>query len=436
LQASKRTVLLSILILLIVAAAAPFGLAPPVFVLSNLVLGFFFLMDRLRSKPDFEISRVGGEKLSLFADEEIVFEVYNRMNRQLRVDLRDEVPDFHFEVRTPVCRAIIQPHEKVRMAYGIIPRKRGIYEFPAVHARFESRLGLSLVHVRQELPGKYKVYPNLKDLRKYRLMVFGGYLSATGKRIWNQRGSGMEFESLRHYVSGDSFRKINWNATARSPVPIVNQYEVEKNQDVIAILDAGRPMSYEVRGCKKLDLAVNTALILSDIANLTGDKSGLLVFNTEIGTWIGPGKGPEHRLKLMEGLFDVDYTRETSNWQVLFGHVGRVLKKRSILFVFTEFETADEADDLLKCLPFLHGRHLVMVFTMVPENLEALGRSVPKDDSEIFLKTAALEMLEERKLILSRIRKTGVMCVECLPDELGTDVINRYIALKRKNAAM
>ena len=435
-QLSRRTVFASILILLFVGAAAPFGLAPLVFVLLNLVLAIVILLDRLQSRPDFEIRRVGDERLSLFAEEEMALEVYNRSTYPLQIDLRDEVPDFHFEVRSPVISAVIPPHGKAVLAYGLIPKKRGIYDFPAVHARISTRLGLSHSHIRRELPGRFKVYPNLKDLHKYRLMVFGGYLSASGKRIWNQRGSGMEFESLRHYVSGDSYRKINWNATARSNVPIVNQYEVERNQDVIAVIDAGRPMSYEVRGCRKLDLAVNTALILSDIANLTGDKSGLLVFNTEIGTWIAPGKGSAHRLKMMEGLFDVDYTRETSNWKLLFGHVGRHVKKRSILVLFTEFETADEADDLLQCLPFLSGRHLVMIFMMVAEKVEALAQTAPKDDSGIFLKTAALEMLEERHAILSRIRKTGVMCHECLPEELGIDVINRYIALKRRNLAI
>lgn len=406
-----------------------------VFFLYNVLLLILVGVDYWLSKVVFEIERDYEPKLSLFAEEEMGFTVYNKSELPLWIKIKDTLPDFHFNLVTDYAEGEVKPHEKKRLFYLLQPKKRGIYEFTEIYVAYLSRFKLLYRHAAYTLAAEVKVYPNIKDLRKYRLMVFGGYVMRGGKKVWNQRGEGLEFESLREYIYGDAYGKINWQATASMNKPIINQYEIEKNQDIIALIDSGRAMSYEVRGYKKLDLAINTALILSDIANISGDKSGLMVFNTEVQQYVKPASGGVHRNKLLEALYTIDYSRETSHFGAAFAYLTHQQKKRSILFMFTEFETMDEASEYMKVLPQIAKRHLVILFMMVKEKVVELTTSTALEDQALFVKGAALEILGERKKIIASLRRSGIMCIECLPESLTTEVINHYISLKRKNFA-
>lgn len=405
----------------------------PIFIIYNSILLILVLVDFYISKVTFEISRDFDPNLSLYADENIGFVIYNKSNRPLSIRIKDTVPDFRFELLSDTAQGVVMPHEKKRLNYVLKPKKRGIYSFTDLHVAYLSRLKLLYKHITYDMKVEVKVYPNIKDLRKYRLMVFGGYIMRGGKKVWNKRGEGLEFESLREYVYGDAYSKINWKATAGMNKPIVNQYEVEKNQDIIALIDSGRAMSYEVRGYKKLDLAINTALILSDIANLSGDKSGLMVFNMEVQQYVKPGSGGMHRNKLLEALYTIDYSRNASNFGSAFAYLSHQQKKRSLVFMFTEFETMDEAHEYMKVLPQVARQHLVIMFMMIKEKVVSLTNETASTDEALFLKGSALEILEDRKKIIANLRRTGIMCVECLPDTLTTEVINHYIQLKRRH---
>ncbi|PKM93644.1 MAG: hypothetical protein CVU84_14865 [Firmicutes bacterium HGW-Firmicutes-1] len=431
-QPTKRLIFLAALGVIFTGLGALIYLHIFIFFFYNIMLLALILVDYRITKESFEIVRDYDPKLSLFAEEEMGFVVYNKSKYPLALRIKDTIPDFAFELVTDYAIGKVMPHEKERIFYTLNPKKRGIYSFTEIYVAYLSRLKLINKHVVYEMKADIKVYPNIKDLKKYRLMVFGGYIMRGGKKIWNKRGEGMEFESLREYIYGDAYSKINWKATASMNKPIINQFEIEKNQDVIALIDSGRAMSYEVRGYKKLDLAINTALILSDIANSSGDKSGLMVFNTEVQQYVKPATGGQHRNKLLEALYTIDYSRETSNFGEAFTYLTHQHKKRSLIFMFTEFETLDEANEYMKVLPEISKRHLVILFMMTKEKVVDLSSSTAILDEALFLKGAALEILEERKKIIASLKRSGIMCVECLPDSLTTDVINHYIQLKRK----
>lgn len=432
-QPTKRLIGLSAIGIVLTGTGALFYLHIPVFLMYNGILLLLVMTDYFISKASYEITRELEPNLSLFAQESIGFLVYNKSKIPLSIKIRDTLPDFRFNIISDTAQGIVLPHEKKLLTYEIQPRKRGIYTFTDVHVTYLSRLKLLNKFIVYDMKTEVKVYPNLKDLKKYRLMVFGGYIMRGGKKVWNKRGEGLEFESLREYIYGDAYSKINWQATASMNKPIVNQYEVEKNQDIIALIDSGRAMSYEVRGYKKLDLAVNTALILSDIANISGDKSGLMVFNTEVQQYVKPGSGGLHRNKLLEALYTIDYSRDTSDFGGAFAYLSHRQKKRSLIFMFTEFETMDEAQEYIKVLPQVARRHLVILFMMIKEKVAALTDDTATTDEGLFLKGSALEILEDRKKILTSLKRTGIMCVECLPETLTTEVINHYIRLKRKH---
>jgi uncharacterized protein (DUF58 family) len=280
---------------------------------------------------------------------------------------------------------------------------------------------------------EYKVYPNLKNLRKYKLSLTNNRMLKQGQKNLKMLGRGTSFESLREYVTGDEYRKINWKATAREGKPVVNQYEPEKNQHVHMLIDTGRPMSYTVRGYRKLDMVVNTALILSDIVNQNGDQSGLLLFNTEVDNMIMPGKGAVHRNKMLEALYHIDHTNQTSNYEDAFYYFKRKERHRSIMFLFTDFETIEEAENMLRVLPVISKNNLLIIMLIRNESLENIGNLEVKNKEDMFNKGVALELINERKKIISLLNRRGVMCVEVEAEKLEFSTVNKYIQVKNRN---
>ena len=405
-----------------------------VFIIYNLVSFALLIIDYLIS-PDItslEIIRVGENKLSLYEKETLSFEIYNKSNFPLNIELKDELPSFHFEAPDSLMREQVLPMSKSRLQYCTTPTKRGAFSFEGVHVRFEGRLSLCKKAYRLPLIGDYKVYPNMKNLRKYRLGICNNRIFMQGQRNLRMMGRGTSFESLREYIPGDEYRRINWKATARGNKPIVNQYEPEKNQHVYIFLDIGRPMSYTIRGNRKLDLAINTSLVLSDLINQNGDQSALLLFNSKVEGMIMPGKGAGHRNKMLEALYHIEGTRDTANYDEAFFYFKKKERHRSIIFLFTDFDTVEEAEDMLRVLPVIAKNNMIVILLMKNEGLEELGKQKVKNKEEIFTKGVAMDVLEERKRIIHTLNHRGILCIECAAEKLEYTAINKYISIKNR----
>lgn len=406
-----------------------------IFIIYNLMCAVLLLVDYSISKQEEEIfiERVLENKLSIYESEAIAFSVYNKGNRRIYVELKDEIPEFHFKTEDKLMCGTVLPHEKRVFQYFVTPTKRGAFVFKNVHVKYEGRLKLCMKMYKLNLSREYKVYPNLKNLRKYKLSITNNRMLKQGQRNLKMLGRGTSFESLREYVPGDEYRKINWKATAREGKPIVNQYEPEKNQHVHMMIDTGRPMSYTVRGYRKLDLVVNTALILSDIVNQNGDQSGLLLFNTDVESMIMPGKGAAHRNKMLEALYHIDHTNQTSNYEDAFYYFKRKERHRSIVFLFTDFETLEEAENMLRVLPVISKNNLLIIMLIKNESLEEIGRLDVKNKEDMFNKGVALELINERKRIISLLNRRGIMCIEVEAEKLEFSAVNKYIQVKNRN---
>jgi uncharacterized protein (DUF58 family) len=404
------------------------------FIIYNLICAILLIVDYYISPREeaIEIERIGEDSLSIFEREAMAFTVYNKSDFWLNLELKDEMPDLHFKTEEKLMKGKIAPHEKAVLQYYVVPQKRGAFSFDNVHVRYEGRLKLCVKMFKLKLNKEYKVYPNVKNLRKFRLTITNNRLLREGQRNQKMLGKGTAFESLREYIAGDEYRKINWKATARENKPIVNQYEPEKNQHIYIFIDSGRPMSYTVRGNKKLDLAINTALVLSDVVNQNGDKSALLSFNTEVNNMISPGKGAGHRNKLLEALYHIEHTNQTSNYDEAFYHFKRNERHRSVIFLFTDFETVEEAESMLKVLPVISKNNLVVIVLIRNESLENIAEEQIRNTEDLFNKGVALELLEERKRIISLLNRRGVLCVESEAEKLEYTAVNKYIQIKNK----
>lgn len=404
------------------------------FLLYNTVCAALLIWDFRISKDGetLSVERVGEDVLSIYEQEPICFQITNPSHRVLAFELKDETPDFHFAFENRGFSGTLGPNGRQEFSYMVEPTKRGAFTFGNVHIRYTGKLGLCQRAFQLPLTREFRVYPNLKNLRKYRLSLCNNRMFKEARRNLRSMGKGTSFESLREYVAGDDYRKINWAATARGDRPIVNQYEPEKNQHVHILIDTGRPMSYTVKGLRKLDLVVNTSLVLSDIVNQGGDLSGLMLFNEKVQNMIMPAKGADHRNKMLEALYHIEHTNRTSSYEEAFYTLRNRERHRSIVFLFTDFDTPEDAEYILKVMPVISRNHVAVLILIRSEGVEALGASTVDSQDAMFRKGVALELLEERRRIIHLLNRQGVLCMECAPEQLETAAINRYVEIKNR----
>jgi uncharacterized protein (DUF58 family) len=402
-----------------------------VFVGGNILLVFLLLLDFFISpKPALiHVRRESEDKLYFKINNEIKFYIENGSLYYLHIEAVDEIPDRFFITVQKNLSYIVKSGMKQTFTYTVLPGKRGSFLFEHIHLRFRGLLGLCLKYAKIHCPIEYKVYPNVKDLSKYRLLTQRHRLLPQGEKTVRIFGTGDEFESLRAYVEGDDYRKMNWMATARENRLIVNRYQSEKNQPVIVLLDTGRPMSYKAGGYKKLDYAINAALILSDIVNEKGDQSGLLVFDTYVQAYISPGKGAGHKQKLMEILYHVKDSRNTSDYEGVFRAVCDRQKRRSLLFIFTDFEILEEAEELISNMAWLKRRHFPVVVFMENESLEALANQKTYGKKDEILARTARAFQEERKMIRRKLNMLGIPNIESSAEDFAISAVNKYLIM-------
>ncbi len=377
----------------------------------------------------FTVTRLHEQKLYFKTDNDIVISVQNRFSQPMRITVKDS-PIPQFEPKKLTDTQTVGANETADFTLSVLPLKRGAFVSELVFLRFTGVLGFCRRDIKVKAKSDLLVYPNLRDLSKYRLIIQKDRLLNFQNRVVRMKAAGQEFESLREYVPGDDTRHINWNATARYHDVIVNNYQPERNQPVMVLVDAGRGMTYSVRGFSKLDYAINAALILADIVNQSGDLSGLLVYNESVRSTISPGKGASHRNNLMEALYRTHGSNATSDYEAAFLELNRVQKRRSLVFIFTDFESMEEAEDLLRQLPLISRRHLPIIIFTKTENAQKIIDSPDRTTGAAFAKAAALNYLSERAELIRRLGRSGVKCVETEAEQFAITAVNKYLQYK------
>jgi len=426
---TKNYVYLTAIGIVFTVVAWPFGLHAPMFLFWNiLLLGLLGLDALLTPGAKCLVLRRESEAKLYFKTENIVtFYVKNTFRQGLKIEGKDEQLR-HFTITGQDMTHLVSSGMEQAFSYTVIPAKRGSFSSGKVYLRYSGLMGLCKKYVEFPCSIIYKVYPNVKDLSKYRLMMQKSRLLPKGEKNIRQYGSGAEFESLRTYVEGDDYRRINWAATARENKLIVNQYQIERDQPVYILLDIGRPMSYMVNGFKKLDYAINAALVLCDIVNQQGDKAGLMVFDSKVQTHINPGQGAIHRNLLMETLYHVSDNRQTADYEGAFQALCQRQKRRSLVFIFTDFEILEEAEDLINHISVLKRRHMPIVVFMANEGLTALAEATGTTRAyDKMLKQTAQEFQAERRKILRTLNIMGIPSVESTAEQFTVSAVNRYL---------
>jgi len=402
-----------------------------------LLLGLVLADYALSPRPaDFELWREHDSRLSLGAWNPIHVFVRHRAARgrlrgPWRCAVRDEAP-VAFALDPTVLAAQVPSRETADLVYHARPPRRGDYQFGDLNLRWWGGLGLIVRQARYPAAGGVKVYPNLIDVRKYDLLVRRGRLHELGLRASKLRGQGTEFERLRDYLPDDEYRRIDWKATARRGKPISVEYETERSQNIVAVLDIGRLMRGPVGDLSKMDYAVNAVLMLAYVATLRGDKVGLMTFADQVEGYLVPRQGKGQFYRMLELLYGVQSQPVEPDYRRALAYLAAKQKKRSLVVCFTDLAGGLASEALLAGLIPVQQRHLALCVTVSDPGIVALAEQRPRNSAAVYEGTVAQQLLEQRQVTLETLRQRGVLTLDVPADRLTVAVINRYLELKAR----
>ncbi|MFZ5722599.1 MAG: DUF58 domain-containing protein [Pseudomonadota bacterium] len=337
------------------------------------------------------------------------------------------------------ARVRLQPGHAARITARLRFHRRGDHRLPGAHVRYGGPLGL--VHCRRtvEAPATVRVYPDFAAVARYALMATDNRLSQLGIRRRQRRGEGLEFRQLREYRAGDALRQVDWKATSRLRKLVSREYQDERDQQIVFLLDCGFRMRSQDNSLSHFDCALNALLLLSYVVLRQGDAAGCLTFagDDPAGRWLPPAKGRERMPALMNGLFDLEPTHRTPDFRQLATDCAARLHKRSLLVLMTNVRDED-TEDLIACARLLGERHLVLVATLRERVLDDLGTgavgpsaSAHAEDEATITSAAARLFLAERERALQRLRAEGLLVLDTTPEELPVRLVNAYLEIKR-----
>lgn len=384
-----------------------------------------------RRRVQLTVERQVEDKLSLGADNRVTVRVASRSGLAGRLVVKDDPPP---EFTTPARAQVVslQPYETATAAYHTRPTHRGRYRFGNLHVRGKSLLGLTWWQKSFAAGREVAVYPNLLEVERYQYMARTNRLTQLGIRPQRLRGEGQEFESLRDYTPDDEYRRIDWKATARRRKPITRDYDVERSQTVLLMVDAGRMMSALLGDMAKLDHAVNAALMLGYAAAEKGDAVGLITFADRVRAFVPPRKGLHQVGRLAEALYDLEAQLVEPNYAEAFGLLYNQARKRALVVCFTDLVDVDASRRLLGHLSVLAPRHLPLLVTLRDTLVAAAARAVPEDSFDVYRRALAAQVESDRDTALGVLRQRGVMVLDVPPDKLTVASVNQYLTLKAR----
>jgi uncharacterized protein (DUF58 family) len=277
-----------------------------------------------------------------------------------------------------------------------------------------------------------KVYPNLHDARKYEVQAQRNRLLQAGLRRVRLRGQGREFESLRDYVPGDELRHVAWATTARRGRLTTKQYQVERNQSIVVMLDAGRLMTSRIDRLAKLDHAINAALAIGYVATSGGDNLGLLVFNRQVTAYLPPQRGHAQMGALLEALYNVKAQMIEPSYARAFQYLARQCKRRSLVIILTDVVDSEASAELLTYTETLLPRHLPLIVTIGDNDLRALVAQTPHTVKDVYQQSVAEELLQQREEALARITELGGLALDVPAGNLSLQLVNKYLEVKER----
>lgn len=422
------------------AAAGLFLLAfffPALLGLAKVLFGVFALLVGLdvamlfNRRQGLFARRTLAEKLSNGSDNPVYIHLENRYPFPVRAEVIDELP-FQFQKRDATFLLQLPGGEQHLLAYTLRPVRRGVYAFGAVNVYVSSPMQLVRRRYRFAQDQAVPVYPSFIQMRQYELLAASRQLSALGIKQVRQLGHSQEFEQIQPYVAGDDQRTINWQASARKGELMVNHYQDERSQQVYCLIDKGRVMQMPFEGMSLLDHAINATLVIANVAIKKQDKAGILTFAETISGLLPA----ERKASQLQKILDLLYNQKTrfleTDFEKLYTTVRAKIRQRSLLVLFTNFETLHGAQRQLPYLRKLARHHLLLVVFFDNTETRALLEKPAGTTEEIYVKAIAEKFAYEKRQIVKELARHGIPSLLTPPEKLTVNTINKYLEFKSR----
>ena len=397
-------------------------------------LGVFFLMDIMIlffAKTGIEGTRITPEKLSNGDVNLINVSIKNYYTFPVLAKIIDEIP-FQFQVRDFEINRNIKASSQDEINYELRPTERGEYSFGNLNVFISSPLRLISRRFQFNKNQMVPVYPSYIQLRKYDLIAFSNNLFQYGIKKIRRIGHSMEFEQIKEYVAGDDIRTLNWKATAKKNALMVNQFQDEKSQSVYMVIDKGRVMRMPFNGLSLMDYAINATLVLSNVILKKQDKAGMFAFSKKVENRVYAEKRSSQMQKILETLYNIKTDFFESDYSRLYVDVKKNITQRSLVILYTNFETLD---GLHRQLPYLKGiakNHLLVIVFFNNTELNDLINKKTETIQGVYDKVIAEKFMFEKRLIVNELKKYGIYSVLTQPENLTLDTINKYLEIKAR----
>jgi uncharacterized protein (DUF58 family) len=356
----------------------------------------------------------------------------NRTNFALKMTVIDELP-FQLQKRDFEMRLTLQADEQKMLIYTMQPFVRGEYEFGNTNVYIRTTfLGLAQRRIVLPTTGITPVFPSIMQMKKFELKAFSRISTFEGIKKQRRLGHSYEFEQIKNYVRGDDFRSINWRATGKRNTLMVNQYEDERAQQIYSIIDKSRSMKMPFEGLSLLDYAINTSLVVSNIALKRYDRAGLISFSDKLGTAIKADRRANQLNLILNALYNEKERTTESSFETLYQAVRTLISGRSLIMLYTNFESTYALERALPLLRKINTQHLLVVVFFKNTEIEAYANESAADVQEIYQKTIAQKFLVEKQQMVAQLRLYGIQSILTAPEDLSMNTVNKYLELKAR----
>lgn len=385
----------------------------------------------LRRVPTLKVARKLHTTIPVGVWTDVQIELENRADRNLQVTLHDHHPP-DCEVRDQPQTLNLPAQRQVSLEYRILPRSRGEKSFAGVELIIHSTLGFWTEKRFINQSTQVRVYPNFREIAHFALLATDNHLSQMGIRRRQRRGEGSDFHQLREYRTGDALRQIDWKASSRYRKLISKEYQDERDQQLVFMLDCGRHMRHRDEDGGHLDHALNAMLLLSYVAERQGDSVGFLSFGG-VNRWQPPVKGGDLVRRLLDRSYDIEATLEAADYLTAAQKLISLQGRRALLVILTNSHT-EEQSELHKAVTILSKRHLVVVADLHEAALDKVVDQPVTDRQGALRFQAVVDYLGERRESHDRLKYRGGLVIDSRPQQLPVNLVNAYLDVKSTGA--
>ncbi|WP_158611986.1 DUF58 domain-containing protein [Paenimyroides tangerinum] len=375
--------------------------------------------------------RIIADRFSNGDANEVTIKIQNNYGFSCDLLIIDELP-FQLQERSFSISDSLSKYSKKSVQYDVNPKERGVYEYGAINIYVSTLTKFIRKKYTFSANQKVAVYPSFLNLRKYELFASRTALLPNGIKRTRKIGQSSEFEQIKEYVLGDDLRHVNWKATAKRQHIMVNHYQEEKAQNVYLLIDKGRTMKMPFNGMSLLDYAINASLMLANISIKKQDKAGLWTFDKKTDIFLKADNKTLQLRRIIESLYSITTDFKESNYEYILSESLKKIQKRSLLILFTNFETVDALKRQLPYLRALAKKHVVL--TVIFENtlLDEIYSKKINSTKDIYIQTIASKFVHEKYLIMQELQLHGIKTIYTKPADLSINLLNKYLEIKQQ----